>query len=58
LSLKGLRPVARALVREIGTTAALLLGVSVVVFGILYLAPGDPMSLLLEGAMPPMAARW
>ena len=32
-------------------TALLLLGVSVVVFGILYLSPGDPFSLLLEGQM-------
>lgn len=30
-------------------TALLLLGVSVVVFGILRLAPGDPFSVLLEG---------
>lgn len=30
-------------------TALLLLGVSVVVFGILALAPGDPFSVLLEG---------
>jgi ABC-type dipeptide/oligopeptide/nickel transport system permease component len=30
-------------------TALLLLGVSVVVFAILYLAPGDPLNVLLEG---------
>lgn len=43
------RPVARVLVREVAVTALLLLGVSVVVFGILALAPGDPESVLLEG---------
>ncbi|MGE5664514.1 MAG: ABC transporter permease [Deltaproteobacteria bacterium] len=43
------RPVARVLFREVAMTALLLLGVSVVVFGILALAPGDPFSVLLEG---------
>lgn len=51
MSLKGVKPVARVLAREVAVTAFLLLGVSAVVFGILYLAPGDPFSLLLEGQM-------
>jgi peptide/nickel transport system permease protein len=51
LNLKGVKPVARVLAREVAVTAFLLLGVSAVVFGILYLAPGDPFSLLLEGQM-------
>ena len=51
MNLKGVKPVARVLAREIAVTALLLLGVSVVVFGILYLSPGDPFSLLLEGQM-------
>jgi peptide/nickel transport system permease protein len=51
LSLKGVKPVARVLAREVAVTALLLLGVSVVVFCILYLAPGDPFGLLLEGQM-------
>ena len=48
---KGVKPVARVLAREVAVTALLLLGVSVVVFGILYLSPGDPFGLLLEGQM-------
>lgn len=41
---------ASVLTRELLTTAALLLGVSLVVFLILYLAPGDPFAALLGGA--------
>ncbi len=41
--------VASVLMRELVTTAALLLGVSLVVFVILYLAPGDPFAALLGG---------
>lgn len=44
-----LRAVAKVLSRELATTAALLLGVSLVVFVILYLAPGDPFAALLGG---------
>lgn len=43
------RAVAKVLSRELATTAALLLGVSLVVFLILYLAPGDPFAALLGG---------
>ncbi|MCK7576628.1 MAG: ABC transporter substrate-binding protein [Chromatiales bacterium] len=44
-----LRPVSVVLARELAVTAALLLGVSLVAFLILYLAPGDPFAALLGG---------
>ena len=40
---------ARMLLKELGLALLLLLGVSVVVFAILYAAPGDPFNVLLEG---------
>ena len=43
--------------RELALTALLLLGVSLVVFVILNLSPGDPFSVLLEGQAPGHAAR-
>ena len=46
------KPVSRVLARELAVTALLLIGVSVVVFAILYLAPGDPLNVLLEGQSP------
>jgi len=49
MKLSSFRPVARLFSRELGVTALLLLGVSFVVFVILYLSPGDPFSQLLEG---------
>lgn len=52
-----IRPVAKVLSRELGVTLLLLLGVSVVVFTILYLSPGDPFSVLLEGQMASGSAR-
>ena len=45
------------LLKEVGFAFLLLLGVSVVVFAILYVAPGDPFSILLEGQVPTDAAR-
>lgn len=51
MRLSFLRPVALQLVRELALTALLLLGVSFVVFLVLYFSPGDPFSLLLEGQM-------
>lgn len=51
MKLSAVRPVARMLLREAGITVLLLLGVSLVVFIILYLSPGDPFSVLLEGQM-------
>src|SRR3989454_4949824 len=52
MKLAAIKPVSRVLARELGITALLLFGVSVVVFGILYLAPGDPLNVLLEGQSP------
>jgi peptide/nickel transport system permease protein len=48
MRLSALRPVALLLTRELLFTALLLVGVSLVVFLILHLAPGDPFSLLLD----------
>jgi len=52
-----LRPIALVLSRELTITALLLLGVSFVVFIILFLSPGDPFSVLLEGQMASEEAR-
>jgi peptide/nickel transport system permease protein len=52
VKLSAIMPVARVLRRELAVTALLLLGVSVVVFAVLYLAPGDPLNVLLEGQSP------
>jgi peptide/nickel transport system permease protein len=57
IKLAAIRPVTLALARELVLTGLLLLGVSVVVFVILYLAPGDPFSVLLEGQTPSHEAR-
>ena len=43
------RPPAAALARELAMTALLLAGVSLVVFVILYSAPGDPLAALIGG---------
>jgi peptide/nickel transport system permease protein len=52
VKLSAIKPVSRVLARELAMTALLLLGVSVVVFAVLYLAPGDPLHVLLEGQSP------
>jgi peptide/nickel transport system permease protein len=57
MKLSAFRPIALALSRELVITALLLLGVSFVVFIILYLSPGDPFSVLLEGQMSTAEAR-
>src|SRR5574341_139405 len=57
MKLSALRPMAFVLTRELAITALLLFGVSVVVFIILYLSPGDPFSVLLEGQMASDEAR-
>lgn len=44
-----LKPLLKVLSLELAVTAALLLGVSLVVFVILYSAPGDPFAALLGG---------
>jgi peptide/nickel transport system permease protein len=49
MKLASLRPIALVLSRELTITVLLLFGVSALVFGILYLSPGDPFSVLLEG---------
>ena len=52
-----IRPIALVLSRELLITSLLLLGVSFVVFIILFFSPGDPFSVLLEGQMPTDSAR-
>ncbi|MDH4190731.1 MAG: ABC transporter permease [Betaproteobacteria bacterium] len=52
-----LAAVARVLARELAATAALLVGVSLTVFAILALAPGDPVAALLGGNLPAGAER-
>ena len=49
MKLSAIRPVGMVLARELFLTGMLLLGVSALVFVILYLSPGDPFSVLLEG---------
>jgi len=51
MKLSAVRPIARVLSRELTITALLLLGVSFVVFIILFASPGDPFSVLLEGQL-------
>ena len=57
MKLTSIRPIALVLARELMITGLLLIGVSFVVFIILYLSPGDPFSVLLEGQMPTESAR-
>jgi len=57
MKLSAIRPIALVLSRELTITALLLLGVSFVVFIILYLSPGDPFSVLLEGQVSTEEAR-
>lgn len=56
MKLAAVRPMARLLGKELGLTAMLLLGVSLVVFGVLHIAPGDPFNALLAGQMASEAA--
>jgi peptide/nickel transport system permease protein len=51
MKLSAIRSIARVLSRELMITALLLLGVSFVVFIILFASPGDPFSVLLEGQL-------
>ncbi len=57
MRLSAVRPIALVLGRELVITLLLLLGVSFVVFIILYLSPGDPFSVLLEGQLSTAEAR-
>ena len=52
MKLAAIKPVSRVIVRELGATALLLFGVSIVVFTIIYLAPGDPFGAMLEVPSP------
>jgi len=45
------KPVTVMLMRELGMTLALLAGVSIVIFLILYSAPGDPFAAMLGGRL-------
>ncbi|HUI44537.1 MAG TPA: ABC transporter permease [Nitrospirota bacterium] len=57
MKLSAVRSIALVLSRELIITALLLLGVSLVVFIILFLSPGEPFSVLLEGQLSAAAAR-
>jgi len=57
MKLIAIRPIALALSRELVITALLLLGVSFIVFIILYLSPGDPFNVLLEGQTSTVESR-
>lgn len=57
MKVSALKPVAITLSRELFITLGLLFGVSLVVFVILYSAPGDPFSSLLAGQAPTEQAR-
>lgn len=52
-----LKVIALTLLEELGLACLLLLGVSFVVFVILYASPGDQFSVLLEGQLPTEEAR-
>lgn len=56
MKLSSIRPIARLLARELAITALLILGVSFVVFIIIYLSPGDPFGRLLKGQAVPQSA--
>ena len=57
VKLAATKPITLVLARELALAALLLVGVSFVVFVILYLSPGDPFSVLLEGQISNHAAR-
>jgi ABC-type dipeptide/oligopeptide/nickel transport system permease subunit len=56
--LSAVKPVSRVLAHELAVTAALLAGVSVVVFAILYFAPGNPLHALGVREAEGMASTW
>ena len=58
MKLSSIRPIARLLAKELAIAALLILGVSFVVFIIIYLSPGHPFETLLKGqAVPQNAAK-
>ena len=58
MRLSAVKPVSRVLAHELAVTAALLAGVSVVVFAILYFAPGNPLHALGVREAEGMASTW
>jgi peptide/nickel transport system permease protein len=56
MTVSQIRYLLKILLNELGLAVLLLLGVSFVVFAILFAAPGDPFSILLEGQMPSQQA--
>jgi peptide/nickel transport system permease protein len=52
-----LKAIVLTLLKELGLALLLLLGVSFVVFAILYAAPGDQFGVLLEGQLPTAETR-
>ncbi len=57
MKVSAIRPIALVLSRELLITVLLLLGVSFVVFIILFVSPGDPFSVLLEGQLSSAEAK-
>jgi peptide/nickel transport system permease protein len=58
VKLSAVKPVSRVLARELAVTALLLAGVSAVVFGILALAPGNPLDALGVRAADGVPRTW
>ncbi len=57
MKLSSVRPIALLISKELVIAALLLLGVSFVIFIILFLSPGDPFSTMLKGQMLSGAAK-
>jgi len=57
MKLSSVRPIALLISKELVIAAFLLLGVSFVIFIILFLSPGDPFSTMLKGQMLSGAAK-
>jgi len=57
MKLSSVRPIALLISKELMIAALLLLGVSFVIFIILFLSPGDPFSTMLKGQMLSGAAK-
>jgi len=57
MTLQPLKAIGNTLLKELVLAVLLLLGVSMVVFAILYTAPGDQFNILLEGLQPSEEAR-
>ena len=57
MKLSSVRPIALLISKELVIAALLLIGVSFVIFVILFLSPGDPFSTMLKGQMLSGAAK-